>query len=328
VDYPLVTTRFTAFALDSSGNASAASSAVRPAAHLIAGLAEDHVGFDAQPGGKEEVVWRDGSAIHVRYATGPTAPTTMTSGTESGQYGGGFGTGAQLPAAMGAKVGVSIFAWADSALTTYRRSSFVVVGGTNSDSFGVTTTPVINPGARPRVTVSVLRHSPVEGVLGLAGLQVWLYRRLLGTSTWTFVTSVHTAADGTANYSVPVPIGSTEYQARYLPLDSSGVMKSSPIARTSVRQLLTSTLSTVRAARNHAVTINGTLTPHRVATVYLQRYNNGRWTNLRSARTSATGAYRIVYTPRSTGRWQLRTSISATGTLLGATSVTRQLTIS
>jgi hypothetical protein len=95
-----------------------------------------------------------------------------------------------------------------------------------------------------------------------------------------------------------------------------------------VGQLVTATLSTLRAERNRSVTVSGALTPHRVATVYLQRYYNGRWTTLTYVRTSATGSYRIPYTPRAAGHWYLRTTVTATGTLLSATSLTRLLTIS
>jgi hypothetical protein len=325
---PLVTTTFTAFSIDASGNASAGVPVSRPAAHLVAGAAVTQIGYNPKPSA-EEIVWQGGWALHVRYRAGTTPPATMTDGTEApAQYeGGNYGYGATMPVAAGKSVAVSIFTYADDLLTTFKRSSFVVTGGSNSDTMTLAATSAVNPGSRPAVSATFLRKSPTAGVVGLPQVQVYLYKRTAGTSTWSFVTSAYTATTGKATFSVPAVTATTDYQVRYYPLTSDTALTSTAPERTSVRQLLTASVPTA-ARKGHAFTVTGVLTPHRGARVYLQRYESSRWVNLTSALATSSGGYRLGYTPKSTGTWRVRVQVPATTTLLAGSTTTRSIRVS
>ena len=322
---PFAAARFTAFSVDSNGNASSGVSVVRPAAVLAPGAAVTRVGYDSQPG-VEEVMWQSDFALHVRYAAGAIAPATMSSGTEAAQYESGFGYGAKVPAAPGAKVAVSIFTYGNSQLTTYKRTSFVVTGGTNSDVVGLSATTAVNPGTRPAIVASWVRHSPTEATIAIANQQVYLYQRPVGASQWTFVGSAYTSASGSAALAAPVPSISTDYRALYYPLNSAPRLSSSPVVRTSVWQIVSASLPS-RVAHGHPIVVTGGVGPHRTTVVYLQRDVAGRWVNVASARSAASGAYRIGYTPTAAGVERLRVLVASTATMLAGTTSVRTLTV-
>jgi len=320
----LVTTGFTAFSLDASGNASPGVTVTRAAAQWVSGAAVVNVGYAARATG-EEIVWPGASALHVRYAAGSAPPLTATGGVEASQYSGRFGTGALVPVAKGAKVAVSIFAGGDSNLTTYRRTSFVLTGGTGSDSLSLTATSIVDYGRRPAVAVSLVRHTPTGTVVPLTGQRVYVYRRPVG-GAWTLVTSAVTSTTGRVSFTVPVPAAATDYQARYMPLHTTTVLAGSGIARTAVRQVITA-LIPANARHGRAMTVTGSVAPRRVSSVHLQRYRNGHWSTVASARSSTSGAYRIRYVPTSAGRWRYRVLVDATSTLLARASAVRWVTV-
>jgi hypothetical protein len=322
---PTRTTTFTAFSVDASGNTSAGVSQTRAAARLVAGPAESQLAYDAQPG-LEEVMWNGDWALHVRYAPG-SPPTSMSDGTEAPkQYNGPWGYGAQIPVADGSQVGVSIFAYADNLLTTYRRTSFVLTGGSNSDVISLDATPTVAAGTQPSVSASVVRNVPTSGPAPVGAAALHLYRRASGSSTWTLADDASTTASGTAKFAVKAPTVTTDYQVRFNPRSIAGKVASSAIARTSVRQMLTAQLPAT-LKHGHTMTVTGTLSPHRSATVSLERLVRNRWVTLASRKSTNAGAYTITYRPQSTGKWTLRTTVTATPALLGGATTKKTLTV-
>jgi hypothetical protein len=319
---PLKTTTFTAFAVDTAGNVSAGASASRAAALLVSGAAITHVGYKAGPN-TEVVVWSEGFRTTARYAAGTVAPSTPTSGTEVGQSSSAYGTLVTVPVAKAANVAVSVFAYTDYTATAYKRTSFVLTGGTGSDVLSVGATASINPGGRPAVTATLARNSPTEGKLLLSAQPVDLYRRAVGAATWTVVAGANTTSAGTATFTVPVPAGATDYQVRYTGF--AGAVAAT--ARTTMHQLLTATLNKTSAARKTPVVVSGTLTNHRVANIQLQRYLGGRWTTVLYFKTATNGTYKGTYAPATPGAYTLRVYAPATSTLLAGNSVNRALRV-
>ncbi|WP_375490725.1 hypothetical protein [uncultured Jatrophihabitans sp.] len=325
---PTVATTFTAFAVDDAGNVSAPASATRSAAGLVSGDAVNQVYAIARPG-VERVVWQPDWAAHVRYATGSTPPAGPNDGTEAGQYDGGglypnqTGYFADIPVAPGAKVAVSLFTWVDQSLGSYRRTEFVLTGGTSSDAATVSATSRVLAGSRPLVQVKLLRHAPTGGSAALAGKPVTLYRRTVGSAAWTPAGSGTSTAAGTVNFTVPVPTGATQYEARSV---LSAETLSSAAVTTLVGQTLTIS-APARATHRRAVSVTGRLNPYRASTVYLQSYRSRRWVNVASARSGSNGAYRITYRPASKGTQHLRTYVSPTRTLLTGASRTATLIV-
>jgi len=254
-------------------------------------------------------------------------PTAMSDGTEAPkQYDGSWGYGAQIPVADGSQVGVSIFAYADNLLTTYRRTSFVLTGGSNSDVISLDATPTVAAGTQPAISASVVRYAPTGGQAPVKAADLDLYRRPSGSSTWTLVGDATTTVTGTAKFAANAPTETTDYQVRFNARSIAGKVESSAIARTSVRQTLT-VHPPASVKHGHIVTVTGTLSPHRSATVSLERLIGNRWVTLASRKSTNAGAYTITYRPRSIGKWTLRTTVSATRALLTGATTTRTLTV-
>ena len=106
---------------------------------------------------------------------------------------------------------------------------------------------------------------------------------------------------------------------------SDPVLAISPIRRTLVKQTLTLAQSLLLVRHGYAVTLSGSVSPHRVARVYLQRYVSGKWVTITYLNSTSTGYYRFIYQPLVAGTYILRTYGLASTTLLANASPTRTL---
>jgi hypothetical protein len=323
---PLANTTFTAFAVDDSGNVSAGTSATRTAATLATGLAATAIGYGPTTGG-EQIIWRTGGSAGARYTTGTTAPpANPDAGNSPSQfYFGGAGQIDTIPLSSGAKANVSLFDWTNASMTAYRRSSFTVTQGSTSDTITTATTPTVSPGTRPTVTVTVNRRSPTSGAAPLSAVRVTLFRRPVGTAAWQQVGYGTTSTAGTITMRVPVPTAATDYQAQFWTDTVPSKLLTSPTVRTSIRQLITATAPT-RVHAGAALTVTGTLTPHRSATIVLQRLVGRTWRTIATTHCTATGNYRLAYKP-ARGRTSYHVTVAATPALLAATSRIVNITV-
>jgi hypothetical protein len=315
---PMTPYSISAFATDTSGNVSAAGTAVSPAAGLIAGNAVTGVGYVGHSTSTDIY----GSLAVVRYAPGTTPPATPASGTDVGSLSTQWGAMATVPVATGAKVAVSVFRWNDDQ-TAYQRSSFVLTGGQSSDTLTAVAPAVVTGGAVPTVTASYLRHSP-DVVSPRSGQTVSLYRRPVGTASWLLVGSATTDAKGAVAFHPPTPTGAVDYQVRAVGLASTAL---SATRRTYVQPTLTAALSTTRVRHGTALYVSGTFTPHKVAALRLQRYLSGSWRTVAYVNSASTGRYSFRYVPATAGTYVLRVLAPATTTVRQAISPNRSLSV-
>jgi hypothetical protein len=315
---------FAAWAEDTSGNLSTPVVALRPVAHETTGSPVSDIGYQAQGDGTTTVFWTMGGYVNdVRYAAGTTAPATPLAGKSAGQMDSIWGTGANLPAASGHHVAVSIFRYTDDPDNTFQRVSFVVTGGARSDVIAISAPKTVTQGTAPVVTGTFVRHGPFA-TTPIADQLVSLYMRPTGAASWTGVASASTSATGKVTFRPPAQRVSTAYQLRAPTTDPKQIVATRTVA---VSSTLTGTLSSTKVRAGHAVAVRGHVRPAAHGAVTLQRHVHHHWRTLVKGKTTSSGSYRLHWTPTKTGDYRLRVAFAGTSKFAGSKSHTLRLRV-
>lgn len=212
----------------------------------------------------------------------------------------------QPPVVLGASARSRVF----PGLANGTSYSFTVAA-TNAAGTG----PGASAGASPQGrTVTTLLSAPSVAVHGttvavrgivrdaagapLGGRSVQLHYRRVGTTAWLNANSATTAADGSVRVTTPLGVGTVA--VRLVASGDLALLGSTSSARTIAvaRSVTLSASSTARVGRSMA--FSGLVRPVVTGrTVYLQQRTGSGWTTVANARTSSTGAYRIVLVQRS-----------------------------
>jgi hypothetical protein len=313
-----------AWATDTSGNLSAPTVVTRTKARLLAGSPVSGLGYQWQGNGDSMVFWTGGYAIIVRYAAGTTIPVTPIDGTDASLLGSGWGTGAHIPVAAGAKVAVAVFNLPGAAGNTFQRAGFVLTGGTSSDTLTTTGPTSVTAGARPVLVATLTRHGPLA-TTALAGVNVELLKRAAGASTWTSVNSGYTSATGTVSLTAPVQRVTTAYEVRTVFADPLPVASTRTVA---VRTSISAVLSATTVPHGRSVTVHGVFSPAARVPVQLQRYYSRAWHTVATQVTQSTGFYAFKFVPPTKGSYPLRVYFAGSAAYLASASPTRTLTAS
>jgi P pilus assembly chaperone PapD len=137
---------------------------------------------------------------------------------------------------------------------------------------------------------------------GIAGETVIVERRPKGTATWTALTTVTTASDGTLDPTQAVtPNAHTDYRLRH-PATPFYAASTSPIAAVRVGVRLTARLNRTSMALGRTATISGQVAPaHRGQQIRLQLKRGRTWHTAQKKTLPASGRYSFGLRPQSTG---------------------------
>lgn len=127
-----------------------------------------------------------------------------------------------------------------------------------------------------------------------------------------------TAGSGVTLKGMPMQLPSGYFQG------ASVQGSTSPTFTVKVRTKVTSALADASLRKGQTLVLTGRTTPVKAGySVTLQRYVNGRWVNLKTGMTSATGTYRLTKTVTSKGNWKMRARVAGGGGNLYGTSLAR-----
>lgn len=328
-----------AFAVDSS-NAVTSTTVVRPAATEAAGSPVTNVGYQALGDGTTEVFYPSPQQeiSSIRYAVGTTAPETSDDGTAAAMLSSAWGTYADIPAAAGQKVSVSMFNFSQpvGVTTTYQAERFTFTGGTSTDVLLVKAVKSAVINTSPTFTAALVRYGP-QGTVALSGIHLDLYAAEGGSSSYasTGIGAI-TDANGTASFTPHFPqTVSTTYQVRADTAQADPLTVVSTFAVPTTTSL-TAKLSRSTVKRGHGVTITGQINSSYMLTVDLQRNVDGTWKTLAHVVTVQDDAdkaniydlrYKFSYRPATRGRQLLRVYFAGTKQLTTATSPALKLTV-
>ena len=170
------------------------------------------------------------------------------------------------------------------------------------------------------------RLTRTTGGLALGGSRVTLYRRVLGTSTYSAVRTLATASDGTVRTSVTA--SRTVAYSLYFAGDAFSRPSSSSARVVRLQPQISASFSDPSVLLTQSSTLRGTVTPaYGAATVLVQRYSGGAWRNVRYLQTSSTGTWSMTVTA-GVGRYLYRAVLLPATTYLRATSPSRLLQVS
>jgi 5-hydroxyisourate hydrolase-like protein (transthyretin family) len=203
-------------------------------------------------------------------------------------------------------------------LTNGTAYSFTVAA-TNPDGTSSPSTPsaLVTP-APPVATTLTLTATPASvlyggavtltgrlqqaDTAGVAGETVTVERRPKGTTTWSALTTVTTASDGTLDPSPQLtPQAHTEYRLRH-PATPFYAASTSTTATVLAGVRLTARANRTSMALGRTATISGQIVPaHRGQRIRLQHKQGGAWRTVQAKTLPATGRYSFALRPRGTG---------------------------
>jgi P pilus assembly chaperone PapD len=229
-------------------------------------------------------------------------------------------------------------------LTNGTAYSFTVTA-TNPDGTSSPSTPSapVTP-APPAATTLTLTAAPT-GVLhggtvqlsgrlqqadtaGIAGETVTVERRPKGTTTWTALTTVTTASDGTLNPNPQLtPQAHTQYRLRH-PATPFYAASTSSTATVLVGVRLTARLNRPSMALGRTATITGQVAPaHHGQRIRLQDQRGRVWRTVQAKPLPASGRYSFALRPRATGTSWWRIYKASDADHIGAISPTLRLVV-
>lgn len=160
----------------------------------------------------------------------------------------------------------------------------------------------------------------------LAGKQVLLEQRPVGTSTFSAVTTLTTDGNGNFSETGAVPAKNTDYRVRFSGEEASGLRPSETIRRASVKALVSQSTATTNLKLGRGRTIFGVVTPAHAGSVKLTTRRNGALVSTRSL-TLSSSRYSFVYKPPSTGTYSFSVSYAGDTDHLGNTSPTKSFKV-
>jgi Lamin Tail Domain/Fibronectin type III domain len=163
---------------------------------------------------------------------------------------------------------------------------------------------------------------------GIAGEPVIVERRPKGTTTWTALTTVTTAGDGTLDPGPQVtPQAHTEYRLRH-PATQFHAAATSSTATVLVGVRLTARLNRTSMALGRTATIAGQVAPaHRGQRIRLQHKQGTSWRTVQAKPLPATGRYSFALRPRGTGTSWWRIYKASDADHIGAISQSFRLVV-
>jgi hypothetical protein len=163
---------------------------------------------------------------------------------------------------------------------------------------------------------------------GIADETVTVERRPKGTTTWTTLTTVTTASDGTFDPSPQVtPQVHTQYRLRH-PATPFYAASTSPTATVLVGVRLTARLNPTSMTLGRTATISGQVVPtHRGQRIRLQYKQGQSWRTAQTRTLPATGRYSFALRPRGTGTSWWRIHKASDADHVGAISPTVRLVV-
>ena len=146
------------------------------------------------------------------------------------------------------------------------------------------------------------RLQRVDTAAGIPGETVTVERRPKGTTTWTALTTVTTANDGTLDLNPQLsPQAHTEYRLRH-PATPFYAASTSPNAPVLVGVRLTTPLNRTSMALGRTATITGQVVPaHHGKRIRLQHKQGRIWRTVQAKPLPATGHCSFAVRPRATG---------------------------
>jgi P pilus assembly chaperone PapD/5-hydroxyisourate hydrolase-like protein (transthyretin family) len=172
------------------------------------------------------------------------------------------------------------------------------------------------------------RLQRADTAAGITGETVTLERRPKGTTTWTTLTTVTTAGDGTLDPTPQVtPQAHFEYRLRH-PATPFYAASTSPTVTVLVGVRLTARLNQTSMALGRTATISGQVVPaHSGQRIRLQHKQGRTWRTVQTKTLPATGRYRFGLRSRATGtsRWRIHKASDADH--IGAISPTLRLVV-
>jgi 5-hydroxyisourate hydrolase-like protein (transthyretin family) len=146
------------------------------------------------------------------------------------------------------------------------------------------------------------RLQRADTATGIADETVTIERRPKGTTSWTTLTTVTTASDGTLDPTPQVtPQAHTDYRLRH-PATPFYAASTSPIAAVRVGVRLTARLNRSTMALGRTATISGQVTPaHRGQPLRLQQKRGRNWHTAQKKTLPASGRYSFGLRPKATG---------------------------
>jgi hypothetical protein len=251
-------------------------------------------------------------------AAGTTPPASPTAGT-----------------AVFAGTGSSATATGLSPATAYSFAVWV------TDRTGLLSTPatatlagtVISPNAVSATTVRFGATVTVTGALRrsdsgapIAGAQVGLYGRRVGTTTWQLLGTATSNADGELSRGHQ-PQWNLDYRWQYAG-SPAHIGSVGPALAVGVRPRITAALSAPTVALGGSVILSGDLTPpHPGQTIRLQQLIGSTWTTIASKALAGDSTYTFTITPTARGTISYRTYRPADADNLSGNSSTLTLTV-
>ena len=177
-------------------------------------------------------------------------------------------------------------------------------------------------------TVTLTGRLQQADTAGVAGETVTVERRPKGKTTWTALTTVTTASDGTLVPNLQVtPQAHSEYRLRH-PATPFYAASTSPIAAVRVGVRLTARLNRTSMVLGHTATIAGQVVPaHRGQRIRLQHKQGRSWRTVQARTLPATGRYSFALRPRATGISWWRIYKPSDADHIGAISATLRLVV-
>jgi Lamin Tail Domain/Fibronectin type III domain len=163
---------------------------------------------------------------------------------------------------------------------------------------------------------------------GIAGETVTLERRPKGTTTWTTLTTLTTASDGTLDPAPQVtPQAHTEYRLDH-PATPFYALSTSPTVTVLVGVRLTTRLNRASMALGRTATIAGQVVPaHPGQRIRLQHKQGRTWRTAQTKILPATGRYSFAVRPRATGTSWWRIHKASDADHIGAISAAVRLVV-
>ncbi|MGA8210323.1 MAG: chitobiase/beta-hexosaminidase C-terminal domain-containing protein [Nocardioidaceae bacterium] len=205
--------------------------------------------------------------------------------------------------------------------------SWTFVIGLPASSLSLTTpTPTtLDAGA-----TTSLRGRLVSSAVGLAGRQVVLQQRRVGTVAWVTVPDAValTGPDGRYTFDAVRPAASSDLRVRFLG-DASNQASTSPLQRVAVRAVLTVNPLVPTVARGRPVTYAGRLSPsHQGARITVTVSRTGQRSLTATATVSAAGTWSVTTrAPGRVGAWTVTARWGGDADHLAATSTPRVLSV-
>jgi hypothetical protein len=163
---------------------------------------------------------------------------------------------------------------------------------------------------------------------GVAGKPVTVERRPKGTTTWSALTTVTTASDGTLDPNPQLtPQAHTEYRLRH-PATPFSAASTSRTVSVRVGVCLTTRRNRTSMALGRTVTISGQVVfAHHGQRIRLQHKQGKAWRTVQAKPLPATGRYSFAVRPRATGTSWWRIYKASDADHVGAISATLRLVV-